>query len=42
MKILSIDVSGQTLSIALLIDERVVEKEYPSGKNNSDNIIPQI
>lgn len=42
MKILSIDVSGQTQSIALLIDERVVEKEYPSGKNNSDNIIPQI
>ena len=42
MKILSMDVSGQTLSIALLINERVVEKEYPSGKNNSDNIIPQI
>jgi tRNA threonylcarbamoyladenosine biosynthesis protein TsaB len=42
MKILSIDVSGQTLSIALLIDERLVEKEYPSGKNNSDSILPQI
>ena len=42
MKILSMGVSGQTLSIALLINERVVEKEYPSGKNNSDNIIPQI
>ena len=42
MKILSIDVSGQTLSIALLVDERLVEKEYPSGKNNSDSILPQI
>jgi tRNA threonylcarbamoyladenosine biosynthesis protein TsaB len=42
MKILSIDASSQILSIALLIDGVLLEKQYPSGKNHSDNIISNI
>lgn len=42
MKILSIDASSQILSIALLIDGMLLEEQYPSGKNHSDNIISNI
>jgi tRNA threonylcarbamoyladenosine biosynthesis protein TsaB len=42
MNILSIDVSSNNLSIALLKNEQLREEKYLSGKNYSDNIIPKI
>ena len=42
MKILSIDACTENISIALIIDELVVEKDFPSGKDYSEDILPQI
>ncbi|MFL2980343.1 MAG: tRNA (adenosine(37)-N6)-threonylcarbamoyltransferase complex dimerization subunit type 1 TsaB [Methylophilaceae bacterium] len=42
MKILSIDTCTENISIALTIDELVVEKDFPSGKDYSEDILPQI
>ena len=42
MQILSIDTSGQILSIAILRDDVVELSEYPSGKINSEKILPEI
>ena len=42
MQILSIDTSGQILSIAILRDEVIELSEYPSGKINSEKILPEI
>ena len=41
MKILSIDTCTENISIALTIDE-LVEKDFPSGKDYSEDILPQI
>ena len=40
MQILSIDTSGQILSIAILRKDVVELSEYPSGKINSEKILP--
>ena len=42
MQILSIDTSGQILSIAILRKDVVELSEYPSGKINSEKILPEI
>jgi len=42
MQILSIDTSGQILSIAILKKDVIELSEYPSGKMNSEKILPEI
>ena len=42
MKILSIDACTETISIALIIEKLIAEKNFPSGKNYSEDILPQI
>jgi tRNA threonylcarbamoyladenosine biosynthesis protein TsaB len=42
MKILSIDACTEIISIALIIGKVITEKNFPSGKNYSGNIIPEI
>ena len=42
MQILSIDTSGQILSIAILKEGVIELSEYPSGKMNSEKILPEI
>ena len=42
MIILSIDACTENISIALIIKELVAEKSFPSGKDYSENILPQI
>ena len=42
MKILSIDTCTETISIALKVDKVITEKTFPSGKDFSGNILPEI
>ena len=42
MNILSIDTSGQLLSIALLKNDSLIEESYSSEKKHSENIIPLL
>ena len=42
MKILSIDACTETISIALIAGKVITEKSFPSGKNYSGNILPEI
>lgn len=42
MQILSIDTSGQILSIAVLKKDVIELSEYPAGKVNSEKILPEI
>ena len=42
MQILSIDTSGQILSIAGLKKDVIELSEYPAGKINSEKILPEI
>jgi tRNA threonylcarbamoyladenosine biosynthesis protein TsaB len=42
MQILSIDTSGQILSIAVLKKDVIELSEYPAGKINSEKILPEI
>ena len=42
MKILSIDACTETISIALIVEKVITEKNFPSGKNYSGNILPEI
>ena len=42
MKILSIDACTETISIALIVGKVITEKNFPSGKNYSGNILPEI
>jgi len=42
MKILSIDACTETISISLIIEKVITEKSFPSGKNYSGNILPEI
>ena len=42
MKILSIDACTETISIALIVGKVITEKSFPSGKNYSGNILPEI
>tara|TARA_B100000795_G_scaffold244164_1_gene208530 strand:- start:1193 stop:1873 length:681 start_codon:yes stop_codon:yes gene_type:complete len=42
MKILSIDTCTETISIALRVDKVVTEKNFPSGKDFSGKILPEI
>ena len=42
MKILSIDTCTETISIALIVEKVITEKNFPSGKNYSGNILPEI
>ena len=42
MKILSIDTCTEVISIALLAEKVITEKSFPSGKDYSGNIIPEI
>mgnify|MGYP006117156353 CR=1 FL=1 len=42
MKILSIDSCTEVISIALIIEEEINEKSFPSGKDFSENILPEI
>ena len=42
MKILSIDACTETISIALIVGQVITEKSFPSGKNYSGNILPEI
>ena len=41
MKILSIDACTETISIALIVEKVITEKNFPSGKNYSGNILPE-
>ena len=42
MNILSIDTSGQLLSIALLKNDSLTEESYSSDKKHSENILPLL
>jgi tRNA threonylcarbamoyladenosine biosynthesis protein TsaB len=42
MKILSIDTCTEIISIALIVGKVVTEKNFPSGKDYSGNILPEI
>ena len=42
MKILSIDACAEIISIALIDGEIVTEQSFPSGKDYSGNILPEI
>jgi len=42
MNILSIDACTETISISLIIEKVITEKNFPSGKNYSGNILPEI
>ena len=42
MNILSIDACTETISIALIVGQVITEKSFPSGKNYSGNILPEI
>ncbi|MDC0127215.1 tRNA (adenosine(37)-N6)-threonylcarbamoyltransferase complex dimerization subunit type 1 TsaB [Methylophilaceae bacterium] len=42
MKILSIDACTETISIALIVGNIITEKNFPSGKNYSGNILQEI
>ena len=42
MNILSIDTSGQLLSIALLKNDSLIEESYSSDKKHSENILPLL
>ena len=42
MTILSIDTSGQIISIAIYINDLLEIKEYPAEKLNSEKILPEI
>jgi len=42
MKILSIDTCTETISIALIEGKMITEKNFPSGKDYSGNLLPEI
>ena len=42
MKILSIDACTEIISISLIIEKVITEKNFPSGKDYSGNILPEI
>ena len=42
MKILSIDSCTEVISIALIVGKEITEKSFPSGKDFSENILPEI
>ena len=42
MKILSIDACTEIISIALIVGKVITEKNFPSGKDYSGNILPEI
>ena len=42
MKILSIDSCTEVISIALIVEKKITEKSFPSGKDFSENILPEI
>ena len=42
MNILSIDTSGQLLSIALLKNDSLTEESYSSDEKHSENILPLL
>lgn len=42
MKILSIDTCTEIISIALTVENVITEKTFPSGKDYSGNILPEI